>query len=89
MLTTAYHARPIPCWDCLKPAQEAIDGHPYWPLNIIRGKIPAKSRHFRRLRVWHCPQAPFVAEHSSENHASATRLARRSVHTRQNTAKRG
>ncbi len=29
MLTTVDSSRSIPCWDCLKPAQEAIDGHPY------------------------------------------------------------
>jgi len=44
MLTTAYHARPIPCWDCLKPAQEAIDGHPYCADCIADG-VPARTRY--------------------------------------------
>jgi len=48
MLTTAYHARPIPCWDCLKPAQEAIDGHPYCADCIADG-VPGRTRYERRL----------------------------------------
>jgi hypothetical protein len=53
MLTTAYHARPIPCWDCLKPAQEAIDGHPYCADCIADG-VPGADA----LPGWPGGQAP-------------------------------
>jgi hypothetical protein len=36
--------RPIPCWECLKPASEAIDGHPYCAACIVVG-VPQKTRY--------------------------------------------
>jgi hypothetical protein len=44
MLTTVDSSRSIPCWDCLKPAQEAIDGHPYCADCIVDG-VPARTRY--------------------------------------------
>ncbi len=44
MLTIIGSGRPIPCWDCLKPAQEAIDGHPYCADCIANG-VPARTRY--------------------------------------------
>lgn len=44
MLTTAITGRPIPCWACLKPAAEAIDGHPYCVACIEAG-VPQQTRY--------------------------------------------
>jgi len=39
MLTTAITGRPIPFWECLKPAAQAIDGHPYCQACIDAGVL--------------------------------------------------
>ncbi len=44
MLTTAITTRPIPCWHCLKPAREAIEGHPYCAACIAAG-VPQQTRY--------------------------------------------
>jgi len=44
VLTTAITGRPIPCWECLKPAAQATDGHPYRATRIGAG-VPQQMRY--------------------------------------------
>ncbi len=43
-ILTTLGGRPIPCWECLRPAAQAIEGHPY-RAPCIAVDVPRKARY--------------------------------------------